>query len=128
MIKQLIIQNYSPVSALAPVRNGYPSYDGRASGGSFGDARQRIYLGSSGLDETGTRPDAPVWGRVNPISKTDHTGLTKEHANNEHEQCIAKCSDLALPTEDFGIQFRRCVLACLSGGNSGFPEWDRHFP
>jgi hypothetical protein len=42
-------------------------------------------------------------------------------------QCIAICSKIALPTNDFGIQFQRRMLACESGGNSGFPEWDKHF-
>jgi hypothetical protein len=41
--------------------------------------------------------------------------------------CRARCSALALPTGDFGIQFQRCILACESGGKSGFPEWDRLF-
>ena len=45
----------------------------------------------------------------------------------DRDICIARCSDLALPTNDFGIQFRRCILARESGGNSGFPEWDRRF-
>ncbi|WP_298255853.1 hypothetical protein [Bradyrhizobium sp.] len=43
------------------------------------------------------------------------------------DDCIRRCSDLALPTPDYGIQFQRCMLACMSGGNSGFPRWDRYF-
>lgn len=45
----------------------------------------------------------------------------------ERGDCFRICSDLALPTADFGISFQRCVLACTSGGNSGFPEWDGKF-
>jgi hypothetical protein len=41
--------------------------------------------------------------------------------------CHSKCADLALPTKDYGIQFQRCVLACMSNGTSGFPSWDRLF-
>ena len=41
--------------------------------------------------------------------------------------CHSRCADLALPTKDYGIQFQRCVNACMSNGNSGFPRWDRHF-
>jgi hypothetical protein len=123
MIKQLIMQNYSPVSALAPVRTGYKPYASRANGGFFADTR-----GTARLDDAATLDDAPLWREPNPASQTSPTGLVKEHADSHHEQCIAKCSDLALPTGDFGIQLQRCVLACLSGGNSGFPDWDRHFP
>jgi hypothetical protein len=43
------------------------------------------------------------------------------------DDCIAKCVELALPTTDYGISFQRCMLACMSGGSSGFQRWDRHF-
>jgi RHS repeat-associated protein len=46
---------------------------------------------------------------------------------NSKQYCIDRCTDLALPTKDYGISFFRCILACESGGNSGFPEWDRKF-
>jgi hypothetical protein len=48
-------------------------------------------------------------------------------SSTDRSICRARCSDLAVPTGDFGIQFQRCILACESGGNSGFPEWDKHF-
>jgi len=41
--------------------------------------------------------------------------------------CHSRCADLALPTKDYGIQFQRCVLACMSNGSSGLPRWDRYF-
>jgi hypothetical protein len=43
------------------------------------------------------------------------------------DECLERCSALALPTRDYGTSFFRCVLACRSNGNSGFPEWDRFF-
>jgi hypothetical protein len=43
------------------------------------------------------------------------------------DDCISKCVELALPTTDYGIGFQRCMLACMSGGSSGFRRWDRHF-
>jgi len=43
------------------------------------------------------------------------------------DDCISKCIQLALPTTDYGISFQRCMLACMSGGSSGFQRWDRHF-
>jgi hypothetical protein len=43
------------------------------------------------------------------------------------DDCISKCVELALPTTDYGISFHRCMLACMSGGSSGFRRWDRHF-
>ena len=43
------------------------------------------------------------------------------------DDCISKCVQLALPTTDYGISFQRCMLACMSGGSSGFQGWDRHF-
>lgn len=52
-----------------------------------------------------------------PVQSTDES----------KDDCIRRCSDLALPTPDYGIQFQRCMLACMSGGNSGFPRWDRFF-
>ena len=43
-------------------------------------------------------------------------------------ECASKCADLALPTTDYGVSFQRCMAACLSNGNSGFPKWDKSFP
>lgn len=40
--------------------------------------------------------------------------------------CRAKCSDLALPTKDFGISFRRCYNQCM--GYNSYPEWSSFFP
>jgi hypothetical protein len=49
-------------------------------------------------------------------------------ADNKKQYCIDRCVPLALPTRDHGTSFWRCVLACMSDGNSGFSSWDRHFP
>ena len=48
--------------------------------------------------------------------------------NSKRDYCIQRCFPLALPTGDYGVKFDRCMLACMSDGNSGFPIWDRHFP
>jgi hypothetical protein len=48
--------------------------------------------------------------------------------DNKKQYCIDRCVPLALPTRDYGTSFWRCVLACMSDGNSGFSSWDRHFP
>jgi hypothetical protein len=123
MIRQLIMQNYGPDSSLAPIPTGYKPSVSRARGGFFANTS-----GTARLDDAATLDGVPVWRGLNPASQTNPTGLMSKQADSHHEQCIARCSDLALPTGDFGIQLQRCVLACLSGGNSGFPEWDRHFP
>jgi len=40
-------------------------------------------------------------------------------------QCIAICSELALPTRDFGVAFFRCVQHCM--GEQDWPEWRKPF-
>ncbi|MGA2492039.1 MAG: hypothetical protein ABSF67_03710 [Roseiarcus sp.] len=71
--------------------------------------------------------DAPVAQRASPRPDRSNTTVALV-SSSDKAICRARCSALALPTSDFGIQFQRCILACESGGNSGFPEWDRHFP
>ena len=44
----------------------------------------------------------------------------------DRDWCIERCSDLALPTEDYGISFFRCVQTCM--GEYPWPEWQKHFP
>ncbi len=50
-----------------------------------------------------------------------------DNGSGDPAQCRAICSSLALPTRDFGTSFFRCLAACTSGGNSGFPKWDKIF-
>ncbi len=79
-----------------------------------------------------------------PVSLTDALGLTPQglftprtpslpvfkcfdNGNGNPPDCRRICSELALPTSDFGVAFQRCMLACTSNGNSGFSKWDRLF-
>jgi hypothetical protein len=123
MLRQLIMKNYGPSSALAPVRTGYTPLVSGASGGPFADTR-----GTAALDDDATLDSLPVWRGLNPANRIIPTRPMDKQVDSHHEQCIAKCTDLALPTGDFGIQHQRCVQACLSGGKSGFPRWDGFFP
>jgi hypothetical protein len=69
------------------------------------------------------RPAAPV-----AVTRPEGSGADVALlSSGDRAICRAQCSALALPTSDFGIQFQSCILACESGGNSGFPEWDKHF-
>jgi hypothetical protein len=63
VMRQLIIQNYVPGSARAPIRTGYASYGSGTGGGSLGDSRQRVDPETGGLDGARTRRDAPAWER-----------------------------------------------------------------
>jgi hypothetical protein len=56
--------------------------------------------------------------------------LTKV-ANNQDDRkrkqdCIEQCTDLTLPTDNYGSDFFRCVQQCM--GVNDFPEWRRYFP
>lgn len=44
----------------------------------------------------------------------------------DRQRCIEICSELALPTRDFGTAFRRCMLTCT--GQTLFPEWLERLP
>ena len=123
MLRQLIMKNYGPSSALAPVRTGYKPPVSRASGGPFADTRE-----TARLDDAARLDSLPIWRGLNPADRISPTRPMDKQVDSHHEQCIAKCTDLALPTGDFGIQHQRCVQACLSGGKSGFPRWDGFFP
>lgn len=80
---------------------------------------------------TGTAPN-PGWFAPVDDGGTDTESRASSAKPNEsfsqyaltgdRNDCFRICSDLALPTSDFGISFRRCILACTSNGNSGFPE------
>ncbi|MDA8230451.1 MAG: hypothetical protein M0006_03845 [Magnetospirillum sp.] len=43
-----------------------------------------------------------------------------------YEECLQACVELALPTPDYGIQFRRCTHQCR--GTNDYPEWRMYFP
>jgi hypothetical protein len=71
----------------------------------------------------GGTADSPSTG-FEPRSKDSKM---RERLAGDRNDCFRICSDLAIPTGDFGIAFQRCVLDCTSNGNSGFPEWDSKF-
>jgi RHS repeat-associated protein len=50
---------------------------------------------------------AGAYAACNSANSGSSGGLTKN-------QCIEICSDLALPTQDFGIAFQRCMNQCLA--------------
>jgi hypothetical protein len=62
-----------------------------------------------------------------PIQPAHPQPLVTPTPVQNRNDCFRICSDMALPTKDYGIQFHRCVLACMSNGSSGFPSWDRYF-
>jgi RHS repeat-associated protein len=64
---------------------------------------------------------------IGPMSKPPKPPNPNGPKQCASEKCIRECEILALPTDDYGTQFFRCMLACESGGGSGFPDWDQHF-
>jgi hypothetical protein len=74
-------------------------------------------------------PQAVEYNSTNSYpGEENNTDRFKTAANSKRDYCIQRCIPLALPTYDDGVSFQRCVLACMTDGNSGFPIWDRHFP
>jgi RHS repeat-associated protein len=63
-----------------------------------------------------------------PDKGGDGGGFCPAPGQDKKAACRKRCSELALPTSDYGISFFRCMLACQSDGKSGFDEWDEHFP
>jgi hypothetical protein len=78
LTKRLIMQNYGPGSAPAPARTGYAPYGSGAGGSSFGESRQRVYPGTSGLDDARARQNTPAWGG---FTSEDSTGLSAGNVN-----------------------------------------------
>jgi hypothetical protein len=77
-----------------------------------------------------TPADLTAVGAFTPVPNTGPARaptLANSTPVQNKDDCISRCVDLALPTTDYGISFHRCMLACMSGGSSGFPRWDRHF-
>jgi hypothetical protein len=59
----------------------------------------------------------------NPVMKTDPQGLSSQCA--VPDRCIDICSAIALPTNDFGVAYQRCLDTCR--GRSNWPEWKGYF-
>ena len=76
---------------------------------------------SPALSEKPTEPPsaAPAQAPLAPMTRFYAQG-------GGEERCIERCSDLALPTRDYGVSFRRCLATCT--GQTIFPEWERFFP
>ena len=65
----------------------------------------------------------------NPLRYLDWRGLSSSDDAKrrcKRNDCIDRCSDLALPTSDYGVAFRRCVDTCM--GLNRWPEWAKYFP
>jgi hypothetical protein len=67
----------------------------------------------------GSRPAEDRLGAFTPIWVTD------DMLKDKKEACIAKCSDLTLPTKDYGITFFRCMQHCM--GEQFWPQFAPHF-
>ena len=76
---------------------------------------------SPAVSEKSTEPPstAPAQAPLAPMTKFYAQGGGKD-------RCIERCSDLALPTRDYGVSFRRCLATCT--GQTIFPEWEQFFP
>ena len=72
---------------------------------------------------------APASGSTNGLPTASNSTRLPDQASEtgrSKEECYAICSELALPTADFGFAFFRCVQHCL--GEQDWPEWRKHFP
>ncbi len=66
----------------------------------------------------------------NAIRLFDQMGLATSggsgQCDSKKDDCIKRCSELALPTGDYGIRFFRCLQTCM--GEYPWPEWKKYFP
>ncbi len=97
--------------------------EARAELGLGGDAKAGLGKFNPNHDERGrfaTADDAANSQTIPPDATTDDRSGGRSRA-----ECLAICSELALPTNDFGVAFFRCVQHCL--GEEDWPEWRKHF-
>ena len=91
-----------------------------------------------------------LYVRANPLSHVDPKGLAgilsgpyspivsgratnpqacivsnSKNGPGDLDWCHDRCSDLALPTGDYGVAFQRCVNQCM--GRATYPEWEGYF-
>ncbi len=83
----------------------------------------------------GTSPDAPPavadrasreLGGSTDLAMSNLGIQAVADRSDKKKECIERCSDLALPTGDYGTAFHRCVATCL--GEADWPEWKKYFP
>jgi hypothetical protein len=68
----------------------------------------------------------PLLGLATTARNSSGTSSGAPDHNSRRQYCIEQCSDLALPTRDYGTSFNRCVQQCM--GTATWPEWEKHFP
>jgi len=60
----------------------------------------------------------------------DPVGLVRLASNSggkdKKQDCIEQCTDLTLPTDNYGADFFRCLHQCMGIGD--YPEWRPYFP
>ena len=64
-----------------------------------------------------------------PLKWIDPKGLAtqcNDSGGRTLDDCIRMCSELALPTSDYGTSFFRCLQQCM--GQNDWPEWEPYFP
>ncbi len=78
-------------------------------------------------------PDSStIYNSAGPTTDTSNSAAQSDGAlfianrQDKKKECIERCSDLALPTGNYGVAFHRCVATCL--GEADWPEWKKHFP
>ncbi len=96
----------SEASASGLHQNGYRDYD--PSLGRYIET-----------DPLGIDAGANLYGYVDgdPVNWADPSGLASDTLCPEgraaKEECIRHCSDVALPTRDYGATFNRCLVECM---------------
>jgi RHS repeat-associated protein len=59
-----------------------------------------------------------IWERVQPICTREKPRFQPdEKCKKVKQDCVAKCSDTALPTHDYGFAFWNCVNKCMAEAN-----------
>jgi RHS repeat-associated protein len=108
----LINRNYSSVSSISS-SIGTEAFDGGPGA-------------ATSASSISTSPDGTDAGSDPPHYDVNGTETVVVAANSQKDMCIERCSDLALPTQDYGTTFDRCMQQCMGTGN--WPEWEPHFP
>ena len=135
-------------NALASYGSGPPTSSGRSTdqlalasaleayGRKFGPSPGLSAEYSDPTQATGGLSNYQTSGAATQVSGIDPTsspqqpdgtnGLMPVADKNKAAECRDICSDLALPTKDYGWAFHRCFDTCM--GTADWPEWQKYFP